>query len=64
MLVARLVPVADHDVTAGETWLGRSLMLEFGILGPVQVARDGLELEVGGPKRRALLALLLVAGAG
>ena len=37
-------------------------MLEFGILGPVQVVRDGLELEVGGPKRRALLALLLVAG--
>ena len=37
-------------------------MLEFRILGPVQVARDGRELALGGPKRRAVLALLLVAG--
>ncbi len=36
-------------------------MLEFGILGPVRVLRDGRELELGGPKRRAVLALLLLA---
>ena len=37
-------------------------MLEFRILGPVQVVRDGRELGLGGPRRRAVLALLLVAG--
>jgi DNA-binding SARP family transcriptional activator len=39
-------------------------MFEFGILGPVQAVRDGRELDLGGPRRRALLALLLVAGGG
>ena len=37
-------------------------MVEFGILGPVQAVRDGRVLGLGGPRRRALLALLLVAG--
>ena len=37
-------------------------MLEFRILGPVQAVRDGRELALGGPWRRAVLALLLVAG--
>ena len=37
-------------------------MVEFGILGPVQVVRDGRVLGLGGPRRRAVLALLLVAG--
>ena len=37
-------------------------MLEFCILGPVQAVRDGRELALGGPRRRAVLALLLVAG--
>jgi len=37
-------------------------VVEFSILGPVQVVRDGRELGLGGPRRRALLALLLVAG--
>ena len=36
-------------------------MVEFGILGPVQVFRDGRVLGLGGPRQRALLALLLVA---
>ena len=36
-------------------------MFEFRILGPVQAVRDGRELELGGPRRRAVLALLLVA---
>src|SRR2546430_4687087 len=40
---------------------GESLVVEFGILGPVQAVRDGRELAVGGPRPRAVLALLLVA---
>ena len=35
-------------------------MLELGILGPVRAVRDGRELGLGGPKQRAVLALLLV----
>src|SRR5262250_1801706 len=41
---------------------GVSSVVEFGILGPVRAVRDGREVELGGPRRRALLALLLVAG--
>jgi DNA-binding SARP family transcriptional activator len=37
-------------------------VVEFGILGPVQVVRDGQVLGLGGPRRRAVLALLLAAG--
>jgi predicted ATPase/DNA-binding SARP family transcriptional activator len=37
-------------------------VLEFRVLGPVQAVRDGRELALGGPRRRAVLALLLVAG--
>jgi DNA-binding SARP family transcriptional activator len=33
---------------------------EFGILGPLVVRRDSAELEIRGPRQRALLALLLV----
>ncbi len=39
-----------------------SSVVEFGVLGPVRAVRDGRELGLGGPRRRALLALLLVAG--
>jgi DNA-binding SARP family transcriptional activator/tetratricopeptide (TPR) repeat protein len=35
-------------------------VLEFGVLGPVVAVRDGRELGLGGPKQRAVLALLLV----
>jgi WD40 repeat protein/DNA-binding SARP family transcriptional activator len=35
-----------------------SARLAIGLLGPLVVARDGLDLEVTGPKRRALLTLL------
>lgn len=35
-------------------------MLELGMLRPVRAARDGRELGLGGPKQRAVLALLLV----
>jgi DNA-binding SARP family transcriptional activator len=33
--------------------------LEFRILGPLEVLRDGAPLHLGGPRQRALLALLL-----
>jgi DNA-binding SARP family transcriptional activator len=34
--------------------------VEFSVLGPVRVRRDGAEAVLGGPQERALLALLLV----
>ncbi len=34
--------------------------MEFGILGPLAVWQDGRELELGAPKQRALLAVLLL----
>ncbi len=34
--------------------------MEFAVLGPVAVARDGRELPLGGPKQRGLLAILLL----
>jgi DNA-binding SARP family transcriptional activator len=36
-------------------------VLEFGVLGPVQAVRDGRQLGLGGPRLRAVLALLLLA---
>jgi ABC-type transport system substrate-binding protein/DNA-binding SARP family transcriptional activator/streptogramin lyase len=33
--------------------------LEFGILGPLEVRVDGVPVRIGGPRQRALLALLL-----
>lgn len=35
-------------------------MLTFGVLGPLQVSRDGCAVYVNGPKQRALLATLLL----
>jgi hypothetical protein len=35
--------------------------MEFGILGPVEAWRDGREVPLGGPKPRALVAMLLLA---
>ena len=36
-------------------------MLEFRILGPLEVARDGEPVALGGPKQRATLAILLLS---
>src|SRR5919198_3207220 len=33
---------------------------DFGLLGPLTVSREGTELTLGGPKQRALLAILLL----
>ena len=38
------------------------MAMEFEILGPVTVRRDGEPVPLGGPRQRALLALLLVHG--
>ena len=38
--------------------------MEFGLLGPVSVRVDGREQALGGPKQRALLAILLLARSG
>lgn len=35
-------------------------MLEFRVLGPVEASADSVPLELGGPKQRAVLALLLL----
>jgi hypothetical protein len=34
--------------------MGVNPVVEFGILVPVQAVRDGREVELGGPRRRAL----------
>jgi YVTN family beta-propeller protein len=38
----------------------RSRGLEFAILGPLRVTRDGAAVNLGGPQQRAVLALLLI----
>ena len=43
------------DAVAGETEL-----TEFGILGPLEVSRAGRAVPLGGPRQRAVLALLLL----
>ena len=35
-------------------------MIEFRLLGQVEAWRDGRQVELGGPKQRAVLAALLV----
>src|SRR5215208_4416367 len=47
---------ARHSVKDGVA----SSEMEFRILGPLEVTQDGVPLSPGGPKRRALLALLLL----
>ena len=64
-LVVTGVRVADDGAVRGDQCphVGAGgAVLEFRILGPVQAVRDGRELPLGGPRRRAVLALLLVAG--
>jgi DNA-binding SARP family transcriptional activator len=45
------------DLAADETETGS---VEFGILGPVEVSRSGRVVPLGGPRQRAVLALLLL----
>jgi predicted ATPase/DNA-binding SARP family transcriptional activator len=58
-----LVAVADDACMGGVEPRsgGVGVVVEFRILGPVQAVRGGRELGLGGPRRRAVLALLLMA---
>ena len=47
--------VMAADAAAAETELA-----EFGILGPLEVCRSGCAVPLGGPRQRAVLALLLL----
>jgi ABC-type transport system substrate-binding protein/DNA-binding SARP family transcriptional activator len=40
---------------------GLEMGIEFGILGPLEVRVDGVAVAVGGPRQRALLAMLLLS---
>ncbi|HEY3648448.1 MAG TPA: BTAD domain-containing putative transcriptional regulator, partial [Streptosporangiaceae bacterium] len=45
---------------AADTVAGQTEFAEFGILGPLEVARCGRAVALGGPRQRAVLALLLL----
>ena len=45
---------------AVDTAAGQTELAEFGILGPLEVARCGRAVPLGGPRQRAVLALLLL----
>jgi DNA-binding SARP family transcriptional activator/WD40 repeat protein len=56
---ARNRVAAQHGFRETELEATVGTCLAFGILGPLEVRRDGVELPVGGPRQRALLAMLL-----
>jgi DNA-binding SARP family transcriptional activator len=49
-----------------EAWKSTGSVLhgavEFAILGPIEAVRDGHPVALGGPKQRAVLAMLVLAG--
>src|SRR5689334_7708926 len=45
---------------AADAAAGESRFAEFGILGPLEVRRSGRPVPLGGPRQRAVLALLLL----
>ena len=45
---------------AADTVAGQTELAEFGILGPLEVSRSGRAVPLGGPRQRAVLALLLL----
>src|SRR5215831_19050320 len=45
---------------AADAVAGEIVVAEFGILGPLQVRRSGRAVPLGGPRQRAVLALLLL----
>ena len=45
---------------AADTVAGETEFAEFGILGPLEVCRSGRAVPLGGPRQRAVLALLLL----
>ncbi|WP_461110344.1 AfsR/SARP family transcriptional regulator [Streptomyces calidiresistens] len=54
------IPCHDGDASAPEGSPATSAALEFLLLGPVRVVRDGVEQPAGPPQQRALLATLLL----
>ena len=49
---------------AADTLASETELAEFGILGPLEVWRAGCVVPLGGPRQRAVLALLLGSGLG
>src|SRR4051812_10811609 len=45
---------------AADTAADQTELTEFGILGPLEVSRSGRAVPLGGPRQRAVLALLLL----
>lgn len=45
---------------AADPEMGETTLVEFGVLGPLQVTRAGLRVSLGGPRQRAVLAMLLL----
>ena len=45
---------------AADAVAGQAELAEFGILGPLEVSRAGRAVPLGGPRQRAVLALLLL----
>ena len=52
--------VGDPDVELPRVRTGDSEILEFGVLGPMQVLRGGMPVELGEPTQRAILAALIL----
>src|SRR6476646_6811768 len=53
-------PPGGVGAMAADTVAGQTELAEFGILGPLEVARCGRTVPLGGPRQRAVLALLLL----
>src|ERR1700749_103577 len=45
---------------AADTVADQTELADFGILGPLEVSRSGRAVALGGPRQRAVLALLLL----
>ena len=56
----RLGATGRGDEMAADAVAGETVSVEFGILGPLEVSRSGCVVPLGGPRQRAVLALLLL----
>src|SRR6185437_3016678 len=59
----RRIANASDEALAARLWGvgggGRAMTLEFGVLGPIEVRRDGQPVALGGPQQRRMIATLL-----
>src|SRR6201984_3325582 len=53
-------PPGKGGAMAGDTVGDQTELADFGILGPLEVSRCGSVVPLGGPRQRAVLALLLL----